>query len=651
MTDKPDLTRVWAVDAPSGNIIDPSATTPDKFSDGWTAEVPPFEHFNFIQKFQTQGLAHINEQGIAVWDSVTTYPIGGLAKGSDGNVYKALTSQDDNDPVSDDGTNWVDWEVTNRVIRVTSIADGMAGVVGANNSIYEVTGWHAGSKIGGGSFTFKSATAKSLHDGILYVSPTVPAISAQSGAELADRMTNFRNAVGETDVGGNGVFERNLTGVVTVAMAGALPGTAFDNSQAIMDAVTANGEAFAESFPEPYRVDYTVNVTGGNGLTLGDQAKLRRYSANSIETTPVLAVLGNYSRFSGGSLYTENDHPEGVVTLGHRDTSSTYNALNWRFTNCNVWGVQSAGNIGVRITSSQFNVGNSAANYFGTVTGIKINSADIGFQLTEIANAHIITDIQFWNCITSGLQLRGAYGNIIHGVFVHTGTNGIVGLQLLNQTIVGPHDCDSNLISGVGVEPRGAASRGLVIGSDCVRNTVTLFDNVAGGNSIGNPRNTVNLTFGACFYGSNLSMKAVNATALRLGTVSNKLPFSIGPLAENTTKEIGRVLLDYIAGGTIVTIYGNGRNRELGKTNTILAEYAINRTTGSPIVTEIRNVVSGTSYSWVTIPAPTVSAPTVSGREVIFNVKSNNNGTATTGNFIGSISINGSQSSTLTIPS
>jgi len=122
MTDKPDLTRVWAVGAPSGNIVDPDTTTPGKFSAGWQAEVPPFEHFNFIQKLQTQGLAHINEQGIALWDIKTSYPIGGLAKGSDGNVYKALVSQSANDPITDGGTNWIDWEVSNRVIRVTSIS-------------------------------------------------------------------------------------------------------------------------------------------------------------------------------------------------------------------------------------------------------------------------------------------------------------------------------------------------------------------------------------------------------------------------------------------------------------------------------------------------------------------------------------------------
>ena len=121
MTDKPNLTRVWAKTAPGGNVVDPDTVTAGKFNAGWQAEVPPFEYFNFIQKQVTEGLAHINEQGIAVWDDVTTYPVGGLAKGSDGNVYKALVSQSDNDPVSDNGTNWVD-ELNNRVIRVTSTA-------------------------------------------------------------------------------------------------------------------------------------------------------------------------------------------------------------------------------------------------------------------------------------------------------------------------------------------------------------------------------------------------------------------------------------------------------------------------------------------------------------------------------------------------
>ena len=104
-TTKPDLTRIWASGAPGSNVIDPDVTTPGKVAAGWLAEVPPFEHFNFLQQWFTQGLAHNNEQGINVWDTNTDYPIGGLAKGSDAEIYRALIAQNGNDPVGD-ATNW-----------------------------------------------------------------------------------------------------------------------------------------------------------------------------------------------------------------------------------------------------------------------------------------------------------------------------------------------------------------------------------------------------------------------------------------------------------------------------------------------------------------------------------------------------------------
>lgn len=104
-TSKPDLTRVWANGAPGANVVDPDTTTPGKVDAGWQAEVPPFEHFNFLQKWFTQGLAHANEQGIMVWDANTTYPANGIVKGSNGQLYQARTEQSGNDPVSDT-VNW-----------------------------------------------------------------------------------------------------------------------------------------------------------------------------------------------------------------------------------------------------------------------------------------------------------------------------------------------------------------------------------------------------------------------------------------------------------------------------------------------------------------------------------------------------------------
>jgi len=105
MNTKPDLTRVWASDAPPGNIIDPDVTTPGKVAAGWEAELPPFEHFNFLQKWFTQGLAYFNEQGVAIWDADTAYPLNALAKGIDGKLYKAIATSTGLEP-SANASKW-----------------------------------------------------------------------------------------------------------------------------------------------------------------------------------------------------------------------------------------------------------------------------------------------------------------------------------------------------------------------------------------------------------------------------------------------------------------------------------------------------------------------------------------------------------------
>ncbi len=121
-TSKPNLTRVWAAGAAPGNVVDPDTSAPGKFDDGWLAEVPTFQHFNFLQQLFTQGLAHNNEQGINVWDTATLYPIGGLAKGSNSIVYEAVTSNMNIDPTSDDGTNWKISFSSNNTINTSNVA-------------------------------------------------------------------------------------------------------------------------------------------------------------------------------------------------------------------------------------------------------------------------------------------------------------------------------------------------------------------------------------------------------------------------------------------------------------------------------------------------------------------------------------------------
>jgi len=240
MTDKPNLTRVWAKTAPGGNVVDPDTVTAGKFTAGWQAEVPPFEYFNFIQKQVTEGLAHINEQGIAVWDGVTTYPVGGLAKGSDGNVYKALVSQNNNNPVADDGTNWFD-EINDRVIRVTSIANLLQSTNLPNFQV-SVANYYADQIGGGGTFYWNSTKDKSLHNGYTIFSPTVPFPTG------TDPIVGFLEGTGESDPTGAGVWVRRdqLKGI-TLEDAGIISGLdMLANNNLAMDYLL--GEANSKEF-------------------------------------------------------------------------------------------------------------------------------------------------------------------------------------------------------------------------------------------------------------------------------------------------------------------------------------------------------------------------------------------------------------------
>lgn len=106
-TSKPDLNRVWAEGAPVANVEDPDVTSAGKFDAGWVDEVPPFENFNYLFQVFSQGLKHLNEQGVADWDIDTNYAIDGIVKGNDGKLYKSTVL----DNTGTDPTTLINWEV------------------------------------------------------------------------------------------------------------------------------------------------------------------------------------------------------------------------------------------------------------------------------------------------------------------------------------------------------------------------------------------------------------------------------------------------------------------------------------------------------------------------------------------------------------
>lgn len=93
-------------------------------------------------------------------------------------------------------------------VRPVSDVSQLAGFVGVSGQQISVTGYHPGSDVGGGIFSWNASRSKGDHDGVEVISPTVPAISGQPGATLVQRVANFRAGLGETDPGGTGVFVR-----------------------------------------------------------------------------------------------------------------------------------------------------------------------------------------------------------------------------------------------------------------------------------------------------------------------------------------------------------------------------------------------------------------------------------------------------------
>jgi len=98
---KPNVNTIWA---DTGSSISPATA---KIAQGWIAEIPDFEFENWIQNRQDQFNAHVNQFGIVVWDSLTTYEANkSYVQASNGVVYRALTSNTNKNPTVS-SSDWV----------------------------------------------------------------------------------------------------------------------------------------------------------------------------------------------------------------------------------------------------------------------------------------------------------------------------------------------------------------------------------------------------------------------------------------------------------------------------------------------------------------------------------------------------------------
>lgn len=96
-------------------------------------------------------------------------------------------------------------DIGQRVVRLSSVAESISGLSGSDGQVFYVSGWHDGSDIGKQTLTYRSDWPKSEH-GVTGWSPTVPAVSEQSGADLGERTKAYLAGTGETDSAGMGGF-------------------------------------------------------------------------------------------------------------------------------------------------------------------------------------------------------------------------------------------------------------------------------------------------------------------------------------------------------------------------------------------------------------------------------------------------------------
>lgn len=230
-----------------------------------------------------------------------------------------------------------------------------------------------------------------------------------------------------------------------------------------------------------YRVDSEIQVTDDKKLVIEKGAILRRISAYSAATTPVVTGLGfGWEISGGGRIESQNASPSGVVRLGHLDSSDNRNAWWWRFQDLTVLGraAVAAGDIGVYVPSGQV-TNPTKANFFGAIHNINLQYADLGLYLDEMANAHSVSNIRYWSCRTANLRIRGAYANTICNQFMHAGfADGVIGIDLRNKS-AGSQDPLANNIIGFVVETTGANDVPVFLDTAAAHNIIVGAGNVA----------------------------------------------------------------------------------------------------------------------------------------------------------------------------
>lgn len=245
-----------------------------------------------------------------------------------------------------------------------------------------------------------------------------------------------------------------------------------------------------------FRTDGSLTIPA-NVTVLGYGAELLRPAA-ATSTAPIVHLKGTKAKLIGGTVKTEKAHPNGIIAIGHLDLTSAWNAQYIVVRDVEIRGIQAAGNVAVKLSSSQPELGPNFSSYWHKLDGVTIRGCDIGVWCTEKANSNLFLDCHFWDCITTPFRFEGCYDNHVLAGFLHTSTDGVVGIQLLNrgESTYKTHHADNNTVKAFSIEPGGANSIGVYIDSNCIGNDIEIMNNVPKKSVILNKNNRYMPRFG-----------------------------------------------------------------------------------------------------------------------------------------------------------
>ena len=176
----------------SGDILKPSDT---KIQQGWVPEIPTRQYFNWLDNRQDAAIAHIVQHGISLWVDDMQYQAGkSYVQGSNGFIYRALTTNINIDPVGGAPGNWtIAFTTPSTATQVASTAQAQAQTA---NNVY-ISPLALGNAFKGSNQILTGNGFQKLPGGLIlqYITATNPNTTNASGTISVTYPVSFPTAV------------------------------------------------------------------------------------------------------------------------------------------------------------------------------------------------------------------------------------------------------------------------------------------------------------------------------------------------------------------------------------------------------------------------------------------------------------------------